>query len=198
MEKNKTKTKIPVGERPPRENDKEWVADRGKNGLITPRPKKAMAQGTVLTWVEAPRPVREHRARAGPWTSVEEVGRDTDEEHGVGDDAGVCGSWLVPRFRTGRLTFHEAVLQPQTEYHYFPQMDYFFPFMGILALNFLTVWWINFVLMFINALFTFPRVKFWLVIRFSVSAVMRHCCSEPDPRKMNFILLWNQDYLKKI
>lgn len=80
----------------------------------------------------------------------------------------------------------------------FPQIHYLFPLMSILALNFLTLWWINFVLVFINALFTFPWVKFWLVIRFCVSAVVRHCCRKPGLRKMNFVPLGKHNYLKKV
>lgn len=142
---------------------------------------------------------------ARPWTQLRKGGghwereADTEKEHGArgGGGAGVRRSPLGPRSRMGTLTFHEAVLQPQTEYHSFPQIHYLFPLMGILALSFLTLWWINFVLMFINALLTLPGVKFWLVTRFSVSAVVRHCSGEPNLRKMKFIPLGSCSYLTK-
>lgn len=106
-------------------------------------------------------------------TSAERARPDTERTWAIGRWWGPSSA-PVPRISVGKRTFQEAMWNYRL-YHYFPQIYYLFPLLGLLALKFLTLWWVNFVLIFINALSTFPWVQFWLVIRFSVWAIVRHC-----------------------
>ena len=108
-------------------------------GLSRPRPQKGLGQGSVWPRAEA---VGQSGGRAGgEAVDPAEEGWQTlrkSTEPGAGG-AGVRRSPPGSRSRMGTLTFHEAVLWPQTEYHSFPQIHYLFPLMGILALSFLTL-----------------------------------------------------------
>lgn len=113
-------------------------------GLSRPRPQKGLGQGSVWPRAEA---VGQSGGRAGGETlDPAEEGRQTlRKSTEPGAAGGWCGGAGVRRSppgsksRMGTLTFHEAVLRPQTEYHSFPQIHYLFPLMGILALSFLTL-----------------------------------------------------------
>lgn len=154
-----------------------------------------VGQGLMLTMAKAVGRSGSPGRRKGPLTSVEKAHLDTEKEPRVLGDGGVYSPLPVPRVSIGKMYISRSILQSQVVYHYFPQIHYPFPLVGLLALNSLALWWVNFVLMFINALLTFPQVTFWLVIRLSVCAIVRHCCSKPSLRKTNFIPLGNRNYL---
>lgn len=118
--------------------------------------------------------VRQHGRRARPLTSAEKACLDTGKEHRVLEDGGVHSPSLMPRISIGKLWhFKRQVYSQRLNIIIFHKLI-LFPLMGLLAWDFLTLWWINFVFMFINALFTFPRVKLWLVLRFSACAIVNH------------------------
>lgn len=131
--------------------------------------------------------VGHHARRAKPLTSAEKACLDAGKEHRVLENDRIHGPSFMLRIIIGKLWhFKRQVCSYTLTVIIFPRLNCFFPYVSLLACDFLTFWWINFVFLFINVLFPFPWVKFCLC--FSM------LCSVPHLRKINFIPSENHNY----